>query len=104
MVDLRRLRCLRPECPDPHRLTSAGDGTLACGACGDRRAVDDYFRRYGKTTGQWIVGATVLLMFSMVRLPGKMKLAGLAVGVGLIAYAIWRIVWQAKVLKATRKH
>lgn len=100
MVDLSHLRCLRPECPDPRRLTAVGDGTLMCGSCGDRRSVGDYFRPYGKVTGQWIIGATVLSALSLARLPGRLRLIGIGIGIAIFAYSIWRILWQAKVIKS----
>ena len=109
--DLSALRCNGPNCPDRRRLSpDAEPGWVKCEACGQRAGGAGLFKPYAARTGNWIVAFGVMMSLGLSRggfsagwgsLGFKWVLAG--AGAVELAVIVWRIVYQARTLKALRR-
>lgn len=103
MVDLARLKCRNRDCPAPRSLEPAGEaGRLRCTACGDASRIGDVIKPYAQTSAQWLIGAGAAFGYGWSQVEGPARWALLATSGTVLAYAVYRIVWQARTLRALR--
>jgi len=102
VVDLSRLRCNNEQCPDRSRLQPAGDGQLRCEACGAQQHANQAFKPYAAQTGQWLIGGAVVFSAGYTQIDGPARWAVMALAGTVIAYAVVRIIWQARTLRQVR--
>ncbi len=102
MVDLRRLRCTNPQCPESGQLEAAGGTQLRCASCGAEDHVNTVIKPYATATGQWFIGAAAAFGVGYSRFEGQLRWGLLALAGTVLAYALYRVWWQARVLRALK--